>query len=243
LWVIQLALTIVAALVGIVFGRQILDVAASFVPNLPTEGIIEILRIVVPIALLFGVLTLAYMFIPYINIKFKYAFPGAVFSTVVWIVFTVLFQFYVSNFANYSRFYGTLGAVIALLLWLLLTSIIMMVGASLNAYLIEIRGIQDPYISKDKEKKKEELEEMKDEEDKKDDVFELDRRKGKETSGSTERDKIERNIFKLEEGEKDDEADHKEVSHHKEEDKSTPERKFNELKKRVEDTLEDKDDA
>jgi len=105
---------------------------------------------VVPIGLLFGVLSLAYMFVPYRNVKFKYAFPGALFSTLVWIAFTILFQFYINNFANYSRFYGTLGAVIGLLLWLSLTSIIMMLGASLNAYLIERRGIEEPYMRKRK---------------------------------------------------------------------------------------------
>lgn len=153
LWVIQLAVTILLALVGIVFGRQILDLIQSYIPQFPTDGIIEILRLAVPVALLFFVLALAYMFIPSRNVKFKYAYPGAIFSTVTWIGFTIAFQIYINNFANYSRFYGTLGAVIGLLLWLNLTSIIMILGSSLNAYLIEFREIHHPYI---KDKKKEE---------------------------------------------------------------------------------------
>jgi len=109
-----------------------------------------VLRIIVPVALLFGILSLAYMFIPIRNIRFKYAFPGAVFSTLLWITVTFLFQFYVNNFADYSRFYGTLGAVIGLLLWLSLTSIIMIVGASLNAYLIEVKDVKHPFLRKKK---------------------------------------------------------------------------------------------
>ena len=49
------------------------------------------------------------------------------------------FQYYVNNFANYSRFYGTLGAVVALMLWLSLTSIIMLIGVEINALLMELK--------------------------------------------------------------------------------------------------------
>jgi membrane protein len=52
----------------------------------------------------------------------------------------------VNNLANYSRFYGTLGAVVALMLWLLVVSMIMLFSAQINALLIEVRGIRDPYI-------------------------------------------------------------------------------------------------
>ena len=147
-WVILLATTILLALVGIVFGKQILGLITSYFPHFPAAGLIEVLRIIVPVALLFGILSLAYMFIPIRNIRFKYAFPGAVFSTLRWITVTFLFQFYINNFANYSRFYGTLGAVIGLLLWLSLTSIIMILGSSLNSYLIEVRGAEHPFIRK-----------------------------------------------------------------------------------------------
>lgn len=158
LWVIQLAASILIALVSIVFGRQILNLVATYFPHFPTEGVIEVLRITVPVALIFGVLTLAYMFIPVKSVRFRYAFPGALFSTVVWIVVTFSFQFYINNFANYSRFYGALGALIALLLWLLLTSIIMILGATLNAYLIEYREVKRPYLRKLRHRRKETLE-------------------------------------------------------------------------------------
>lgn len=152
LWVLQLAVTILLALVGIVFGRQILNLITSYIPQFPAEGLVEVLRLAVPIGLLFFVLALAYMFVPAKNVKFKYAYPGALFSTITWIGFTLVFQIYINNFANYSRFYGTLGAVIGLLLWLNLTSIIMIIGSSLNAYLIEFNEIRQPFIRTRKER-------------------------------------------------------------------------------------------
>jgi len=154
LWVVQLATTILVALVGIVFGKQILGLITSYFPNFPAEGVIDILRILVPVALLFGILSLAYMFIPVKNIKFKYAFPGAISSTLLWITVTFVFQFYINNFANYSRFYGTLGAVIGLMLWLSFTSIIMILGSSLNSYLIQVKNVENPYIKKIHDRKK-----------------------------------------------------------------------------------------
>ncbi len=151
LWVVQLAATILLALIGIVFGRQILNLITSYIPRFPAEGLVEVLGMAVPVALLFFILALAYMFIPAKNVKFKYAYPGAIFSTVTWIIFTLAIQVYMNNFANYSRFYGALGAVIGLLLWLNLTSIIMILGSSLNAYLIQYREITQPYMSSRKD--------------------------------------------------------------------------------------------
>ena len=66
---------------------------------------------------------------------------GAVFTTLTWSLFTLAFQYYVDHYANYSRFYGTLGALIALLLWLQLISTILLVGVEINAVAMQRKGI------------------------------------------------------------------------------------------------------
>ncbi len=63
--------------------------------------------------------------------------PGVAASVVVWLAVSVAFSFYVENFAGYSVIYGTLGAVMALLLWLYLSAIILIMGAQLNALMRE----------------------------------------------------------------------------------------------------------
>ena len=55
---------------------------------------------------------------------------------VVWLVVSIGFSVYVENFANYSVIYGTLGAVIVLLVWLYLTSFVLILGAEFNAALL-----------------------------------------------------------------------------------------------------------
>jgi membrane protein len=58
---------------------------------------------------------------------------GAVAATVLWLVASLLFQIYVANFANYSATYGSLGAVIALLMWFWVSAFVVLLGAELNA--------------------------------------------------------------------------------------------------------------
>jgi membrane protein len=58
--------------------------------------------------------------------------PGAILSAVSWAVISSWFRHYVSHFGNYNRVYGTVGTFIVLLLWLYLSSLIMLVGDQLN---------------------------------------------------------------------------------------------------------------
>lgn len=59
--------------------------------------------------------------------------PGAVLATFLWFMATLGFGWYVTNYANYAVIYGSLAAVIALLVWLYLVSIVMLIGAEFNA--------------------------------------------------------------------------------------------------------------
>jgi membrane protein len=59
--------------------------------------------------------------------------PGAVLSTVLWFVSTVLFGFYLRRFANYNIIYGSVATAIALLIWLHLVSLVIVIGAEFNA--------------------------------------------------------------------------------------------------------------
>lgn len=77
--------------------------------------------------------------------------PGIIFALVVWMLVSVCFSFYVENFANYSIIYGTLGAVIVLLMWLYMTAVILIMGAELNAALLSVRSAADAASSANKE--------------------------------------------------------------------------------------------
>jgi membrane protein len=58
--------------------------------------------------------------------------PGAILAAVFWALLSGVFRFYVSHFGSYNRAYGAIGAVIVLLFWLYLSSLMMLIGAQLN---------------------------------------------------------------------------------------------------------------
>jgi membrane protein len=61
--------------------------------------------------------------------------PGAVAAALIWLIASVGFSFYLSNFSNYDATYGTLGTAIGLLIWLYISAFIVIVGADVNAEL------------------------------------------------------------------------------------------------------------
>ena len=67
--------------------------------------------------------------------QWRWVTVGSVFATVLWLAVSAGFSFYVSHFANYDRTYGSLGAVVVLLIWLYLSFYIVLLGAELNAEL------------------------------------------------------------------------------------------------------------
>ena len=59
--------------------------------------------------------------------------PGALVATVLWLVASLAFKLYVTNFANYNETYGSLGGVVVLMLWFYISAMAILVGAEMNA--------------------------------------------------------------------------------------------------------------
>jgi len=106
--------------------------------NLGTAGRVAagVLRFVLLFAgLLFG-LAVLYRYAPdRQNSKWSWVSPGAVFAAVVWIVGSLLFSLYTANFGKYNETYGALAGFVVLILWLLLTALVVILGAELNCEL------------------------------------------------------------------------------------------------------------
>lgn len=64
---------------------------------------------------------------------FKWVLPGAILATFLWLIASWGFSYYVSNFGSYGEVYGSISAVVVMLLWLFLTSFIILLGAELNS--------------------------------------------------------------------------------------------------------------
>lgn len=135
---IGVVLIIILTLFLVVFGGVIRE---FLIAKLPFDNIItfawDILRFAILIFVMIFVFATLYHFAPCKRLKWNDALPGAVTTTLGWIVVSSLFSFYVNNFSNYSRFYGSLGAVIVLMTWLYITSVILLLGGEINAILME----------------------------------------------------------------------------------------------------------
>jgi membrane protein len=89
------------------------------------------------IGVLMGAMAFVYWAAPNAGLPFRWVSPGAVFFVLGWLLATVAMSFYVANFGSYNATYGALGGVVVLLLWFYVTSIILLLGAEMNAVLDE----------------------------------------------------------------------------------------------------------
>jgi membrane protein len=98
-----------------------------------------------PVIAFLAVLILAMLYYATPNVKqhkFRWLTVGALTALVVWGLATFGFFFYVSNFGNYDRTYGTLGGVIVFLLWLYLSNMALMFGAEVDSEVERVRELQ-----------------------------------------------------------------------------------------------------
>ena len=72
---------------------------------------------------------------------FRWVSPGGIFAVLLWVIASGAFAIYLANFANYNKTYGTLGGVIAFLVWLWISNIAIMLGAEFDAELERGRAI------------------------------------------------------------------------------------------------------
>lgn len=81
------------------------------------------------------VFSLAYKGMARHEMKFRYHMIGAIFSAVGWLIFSYLYKIYIDRFSNYSYIYGSLTAIILMMLWLYMCIIILFLGAEINVWI------------------------------------------------------------------------------------------------------------
>ncbi|MEH7501964.1 YihY/virulence factor BrkB family protein [Neobacillus drentensis] len=87
--------------------------------------------------ILFLIFTGLYWIAPNVKLKCRSALPGAAFATVGWIISSIGLTFYVGNISNYSLTYGSIGAIIVLMVWLYISAFIIILGGEINAFYSE----------------------------------------------------------------------------------------------------------
>jgi membrane protein len=117
---------------------------STLVGSVPGSQIFwEVVTAGVSLALVFLVFLIMYRFIPRIEVSLRDAWPGALLAAFAWVVLKELFALYLgSQFGNYDQVYGTMGAVIALLTWIYLSSMIILGGAEFASETHRVRRLR-----------------------------------------------------------------------------------------------------
>lgn len=134
-------LTLVLMLFSLVFGKVLGEMVFDFL-GLHSDFNVIWVYIRYIITILFSIITFSFMYkyapsCKSYKLKFKDVIGGAIFTTVSWTIASTLFAYYVNNYNNsYSTLYGSLGGFFALLVWLYLSSSIIILGGEVNSYFV-----------------------------------------------------------------------------------------------------------
>lgn len=141
------ALLLTVALVGVgivaLLSLVVTPIILAFIPlGFIGTLLIDSLRWIVAVVVLFAGIGLLYRFGPNRSTaRIEWLSVGAIVAVVFWVILSVGFSYYVANFGNYNQVYGSIGAVIAMLVWLWISSFLVLFGAALNAQ-IEQRAVK-----------------------------------------------------------------------------------------------------
>jgi membrane protein len=131
---VLLALLVVGGTALIMFGDRFAAWLAAELGMARTFTIIwGIVHYLMGLALLFLGLQLIYYFGPNVEQDWKWITPGAVFAVVSLVVASLLFSLYLRFAPDYSATYGSIGAVVVLMLWLYLMGAVILIGGEINA--------------------------------------------------------------------------------------------------------------
>ena len=112
----------------------VLPVVFSFFDGGPLRWLVQVVRWVLIAALIMVALAVLYRVAPDRDApKMRWASPGAIVATLLWLVVSLGFSLYVSLFASYAKTYGAVAGIVVLLMWLWLTSYAILFGAEINA--------------------------------------------------------------------------------------------------------------
>lgn len=132
---------LLAASLLILFGVEVERIVLNLIKVDPVlhplswawQWLSRIMRYLLAFATTIAVTATLYYFGPYRRQRWRFVWPGAVLATVLWLLATSGFAWYVRNIAGYNAMYGSVGAGIALLVWMYLISAIALIGCEFNA--------------------------------------------------------------------------------------------------------------
>lgn len=133
---ILLMLLFFFCLVVLAFGNSILNMILQMdvLSHIHTQLYWAFLFIKYPFAfiLIYWMIKMLYTMAPSKKIPSKSVTKGALFTTIMWLIVTSIFSFYISHFGSYDLFYGGLSSIIVMMIWVYILSYVLVIGIAIN---------------------------------------------------------------------------------------------------------------
>jgi membrane protein len=134
LFTVALSVLFISSLLSLVFGKVIGTSVFDFFGISDFFKVVwGFFRFIFPVSFMVLIFYGVYRLIPMCKVKFKDIYPGLFFSVAGWLGVGQFFSYYFTNLNNFSATYGSIGGIIAFLMWMYWSSIIILVGAEINA--------------------------------------------------------------------------------------------------------------
>ena len=134
LYTLCIAAMLIGAAVLMVLGPQVM---AWMAEQIGIEEVVVTLwtwfRLPIALALFMVAIAFVYYIAPDVEQRVRFITPGSVLSVIVWIITSLGFGFYIKSFADYSAVYGSIGAVIVLMMYFYISAAVLLFGAEMNA--------------------------------------------------------------------------------------------------------------
>jgi len=143
LWMtILIFLMIISAVVVVIATNYMMDYMITYVIHAQNlKYLTGIVNALLTVLIFYSMIAVIYQYAPAFRKKPGFLTPGSLLATLMFIITSLGFAYYVNNFGNYNKIYGSIGAVIVLMVWLELNCFILLLGFELNASIALNRDI------------------------------------------------------------------------------------------------------
>lgn len=131
---ILLAVVLILSFVLVIVGNILIDTLVSTLDMASwIDFVLSVLRWFIAILVVYTSITLIYRYGPSLRKRISYINPGSILATILSLTTSLAFAYFVNNFGRYNEIYGSIGALIVIMIWLQINAFVILIGYELNA--------------------------------------------------------------------------------------------------------------
>ena len=147
--VLILILSFVVIFAFPIFGNYIIEILEKInIINIPLSNLFNSLKYPVTFIILFFFIKILYMIAPNVKVGLNKTSRGALFTSTMWIIVTILYSLYIEKVFSYETYYGGLSSILCLFIWVSIISYVFVLGMAINATYYTVDEEDKNYIEK-----------------------------------------------------------------------------------------------